>query len=304
MFINIPNNYSSMWGELTYEYNCATSTDIVLDIESAESGESLGVKKFYSSTSAKLNVAPMLFESMLPDVGNIEFTTTLSQAEGFPKISLSVGSESCDERVFCYSQQPLSAPAVVTTMPLNRLLRAHEVDLITFIANEGSTIKYILSAVAQAGGAEIELASEEVVASGSAMQISIAADDFIEEYSTLYCTLYCDGDILAKCGYTLGDSLLQTYRVAWISSKGSIEHYSFPAITSRSYLNSGATVRSLRSAYGTAAEVEALSEILSSPKVWRADGDEYREVEVLTKEQQILSEGVLAVAQIEIRENG
>ncbi len=304
MFINIPNNFSSMWGELTYESSCTDTTDILIEILDSSSDESLGVKKFYSSTSAKINPAPMLFDLMLPDVEKLDFTSSVTAATGFPLLALSDGEEQSEERIFTYSKSDLSAPAVLYTMPTSRLLHEDECDVVTFVAEEGSQIEYELWGVAIDDSSEQLILCEEITVSNCAMQFGIAAADYTSLYSALYLTLSCDGQQLALLSYSLVQSNPSGYRVAWISSAGGIEHYTFPTIISQTYNSSGETIKSLRSAYGRAAEVEALSEILTSPKVWRVQGGDYSLIEVETTEQQIRSEGALMVTTLTVKENG
>ncbi len=304
MFINIPNNFSSMWGELIYEYNSTDESDILIEILDTESEETLGVKKFYSSSSAQLNLAPILFETSLPEASQLQFSSTITAACGFPSVALSDGDTSCEVRTFTFADSTISAPAALSSMPENRLLCKGERDIITIIAEDLAQLSYTITATRLSDGESVTLQKDSYSISSQALQHTISADSFSATYQALYYTLYSGGEAIASRNYTLSSEATTGYRVAWLSKRGSIEHYTFPVVEEQNYLSSGATTRTLRSAYGTAEEVEALSEIISSPCVWRVSGDEYSELEILTTEQQIRSLGELMIVTIKVQENG
>ncbi len=304
MFINIPNNFSSLWGELIYEYNSTEEKDIVIEILDTESEETLGVKKFYSSSSAQLNLAPILFETALPKSSQLQFSSTITAAYGFPSVSLTDGDSSCETRTFTFADSSISAPATLSSMPENRLLCAGERDIITIVAKEASQLSYTITGTRSSDGESVTLQKSNYSISSQAIQHSIVADSYSSTYQAIYYTLYYGSEAIATRNYSLSSEAAAGYRVAWLSKRGSIEHYTFPIIEEQNYLSSGATTRTLRSAYGTAEEVEALSEIISSPCVWRVSGDEYSAIEILTTEQQIRSLGELMIVTIKVQENG
>ncbi len=304
MFINIPNNYSSMWGELTYEYNCTDESDLLIQIEESNTGESLGVKKFYSSNSAKLNISHILFETLLPNAQNLSYSDSFITSPNYPSITLRCGEQSCESRTFSYAREPLFESSVITSMPFERILYKGEYDFINTVAPEGSTVSY------QLGGVRIDDAQEEIfqvgstISQGQPLQFAIYADAYSEEYYTAFCEISIDGKCIGRYHYALLGEPSNGYRVAWVSSAGSIEHYTFPIVVKDSYNSLAQRTTQLRSAYGTAAEVEALAEIISSPVVWRVEGMDYSPLEMLTTEQTLRSEGSLMVTNIEVRENG
>ncbi|MFI3264000.1 MAG: hypothetical protein SNG38_00285 [Rikenellaceae bacterium] len=304
MFTNIPNNFSSLWGELPYEYNITDSTNFIIEIIESSSRDILGVKKFYSSSSAKLNLAPLLFETMLPDASQLQFSTTITAACGFPAVALSDTQSESERRTFSYARGDVSPYTFLTSMPGNRLLYDGECDIITLLAPSETTLSYSISGIRFSDRETVEISSGDYTFNTDALHHYIVAESYSEEYCALYYTLYEEQEAIATYNYTLMADYTSGYRVAWISSMGSIEHYTFPVIEEQSYLSSGATVKTLRSAYGTATEIEALSEILSSPRVWRVDADEYTLLEVITTEQQIRCDGALMIATIKVQENG
>ncbi|MFR9580605.1 MAG: hypothetical protein SNH80_07895, partial [Rikenellaceae bacterium] len=60
MFINIPDNYSSTSSELLYTYETDDATDLTFEVRVGAEQELVAVKKFYNTTTATLNAAPLV----------------------------------------------------------------------------------------------------------------------------------------------------------------------------------------------------------------------------------------------------
>ncbi len=303
MFINIPNNYSSMWGELTFEYNSTLDSDIVITVKDEITEEVVAVKKFYSSTDAKINVAPILFDTMLPTATKMDSGVT-TPTVGFPKISVLAGSDTTDTLTFTYAREAVEPPIVLTTMSSNRLLYPNESDSITVLVAAGATIKSYIEGTPLSEQSAPLYATTISSVDGGVRVITINADDYNDEYSALKVILYADDIAFGEINYTLSSDSAPGYRVAWISSMGSIEHYTFPIIEEQVRMSSGATTISLRSAYGTAQEIDALGDIITSPTIWRVTSQDYTTVELLTTELATRQSGSLTIANIKLSENG
>lgn len=300
MFTNIPNNYASMWGELTFEYSSTTDSDVVINIYETLSDTLLGVKKFYSTSSAKINIAPMLFDTYFPAPQSDPTSGLKVPTNGFVYLRLEAGDESCEERTFTYAKSQIEAPQILTTLPTERILYKGESDTVTVVAPADTYIKYTLYGVPNDSEEYTLLGSGSTPSNRGVREFVTVADDYCQSYSALKVTLSCDSTVLGSVEYSLINEAADGYRVAWVSSLGAIEHYTFPIVVDKIRLSSSATLKNLRSAYGTEAEIEALSEIVSSPKVWRADS--YEQIEVTTEEQYVRREGVLMIANIQIKE--
>ncbi|MFR9503438.1 MAG: hypothetical protein SNH73_03170 [Rikenellaceae bacterium] len=305
MFINTPDNYSSMWGELPFEYNTTDDTDIVVNIYDAGSDELLGVKKFYSSTTAKLDLAPLLFDSMLPVVSAEDEGEVATPTFGFPHIRLEAEESATADLTFTYATSKVEPPLLLTTMPCERLLYSDERDVVVVIAPAGSALSYSLCAEPRDQSASTLSKSGVMASDGGVRSYTLMASDYCIDYTLLTLSFFCDGDLIGEVSYNLIDSAASGYRLAWISSMGSIEHYTFPTVVDRVRMSDGSTKLNLRSAYGLEQEVVALSEIVGAARVWSATLEEgYSSVEVTTEEQYIRQDGALMVANIQIKENG
>lgn len=304
MFINIPNNFASMWGELNFEYSCTDDTDIVIEIINDVTDETIGVKKFYSSSSAKVNVAPLIFDSMLPEATSRTTSGISLPSTGFPRIRVTADSTSSDTLQFTYATEQVQAPSLLTTLPTNRLLYAGESDQVAVAAPKGTALTYKLYCDPISSGTTQYYSSGYGSIDGGARVFTLNADEFNDKYYSATLIFLSDDEEIDRVNYSLSGDSTPGYRVAWLSTQGSIEHYTFPFVAEQSRLSSGGVTKSLRSAYGTAEQIEALSEIVSSSKVWRVDGQSYTPIEVVTTEQIISKDGALSIANIKILENG
>lgn len=130
-------------------------------------------------------------------------------------------------------------------------------------------------------------------------------------------TLAVDAGACGSVAYTVIPAFSGAQRLAWRSSAGGIEHYTFPIEKSesvettrqRAYGAEGHLVARTRterrtvlvSAYEPRAALEGLSEVLSSPDVWLAGDDGYTAIDVVTEKSVLHRHGAVTCLEIEIR---
>ncbi len=305
MFINIPENYSSLRGELIYDYSISEPEDIVIEVKDSDSGELLGVKKFYSTTSASINVAPII----LADIDSREVVTQANFSTGvgyLRSVTLSVGETSSEERTFTISEQEESLLQFVTTMPKARILGAGECDNLLVLSPKYETlaISIALTPIDDQG----EVVSWPFATYGNSLDkvFTVCADNFNSNYQAAVVTLKSNNETFDEIYYLFSDSDENQggYRIAWLSKRGSIEFYTLPLVSEVLHKSDGSIERQLRSAYGTREEMEALMGILSSERVWGVVDDEFAEIEVITTESTLLEAGALQLLNLRIKENG
>ena len=187
-----------------------------------------------------------------------------------------------------------------------RTISPGESDELTLLCDEACTI----TVTAQAG--DSATAESYRTKSGGVLVFRLDTRDFPDAE-----TLTVDA---GKCGsvtYTVVPAVSGGRRLAWRSSAGSIEHYTFPieksvtaeTVKDRAYGTDGhltAAARTERrttlvSAYETRAVLEALSEITASPEVWLAEGGGYTPVDVTTPAAVVHRHAAVNCLEIEIR---
>ena len=306
MFINIPENYSSAWCPLEYYYKIDSPEDLTLEIVNSDNDEVLVVKKFYSCDSIKIDISRIVRQKIIasPAIAPTGFAITEG---GFIRVRLSVNGQTSATRVYTLAKNRVEPPITLTTMPNARILGEGECDSIVVATTLGKFVKAKVVAIPR--NAEEHNTQENTFATLSQSKefhvFTINANDYNVDYQSVDVIMNFGSENEQKIHYSLSSprEKREQYRVAWLSTAGSIERYTFPVVDSTVRLKDGAVRYSLRSAYGTADEVEALSEIVSSSKVWHITSEgESLPVEVTTTEVPIFAEGALMVANIEVEE--
>ncbi len=307
MFINIPDNYSSLWGELVYNFAISEPEDLLVEIVNADDDTVIAVKKFYSSSEIKFNIARIIRQNILPYPTKSSTGFALAKS-GFIRVYVRIGDVESSTRSYILAHDtPAVFPATLTTMPECRVLNSGESDSIFVITRSGN-LSVATVKVAARDPSDYNDISTTFFSSSRFEEFSILtinADDYNENYQSIDVTIDSSSAGGKHIYYTLTPPAYaqKGYRVAWLSSEGSIECYTFPLVSDVKRLSDGGLSRTLRSAYGTEEEIEALSEIIYSVKVWHIlDDGSSEEIEVTTNEYPVVVEGTLSIANIEIKE--
>lgn len=209
-------------------------------------------------------------------------------------------------RTFVPGQTVPTLPALLTTMPRTRLIAAGESDELTFVTEGPCTV----TVTAEAAGAATSKSYR--VSAGGFSVFRLDTRDFPGAE-----TLTADAGACGKVVYSVIPATAGACRLAWHSSAGSIEHYTFPieksvrieaaktqAYGPDGYVTATATTqrrRALVSAYETREVLEALAEAVSSPDVWLVEKGAYTPVDVTTDTVVVHRHGAVNCLEIEIR---
>ncbi len=297
------------------EYRLAADPARTFDIRltDLQTGELIGTKRFADVAEAVFDAAPIVRH-------HLHFKPLKSQASGFMapedrRCSIAATAVAADDpdhpvvsatSVFHAGTSELPVPSFATTMPRQRLIAPGEYDELTLLCNEMPQI------TVTAAGPDGETRRLYNVVNFRVNLFRLHADDFPgAERITV------EARSGGKVEYTVLPAPAGSRRMAWRSSAGSIEHYTFPVEAEAALAASKtrivgpegpATVATaaerrlrLRSAYETRETLEALAEIVASPQVWLATDEGYRPVDVLTDAAVIHRHGVLSLLEIEIR---
>ncbi len=307
MFTTYPQSYESLYSELTYSYlSSSDSDDITLFIVNSTTDEVLGVKKFYSTSTAELNIAPLVRRYALPEVVVAETGFIEEANSGSIEISLADSSgTTSDARCFTISRESESEVGLLSTIPTTyRGISSGEREMLTLRVDpdEGITVE-----VRQYIGDQEEVSSETSYTLGAQSSgfatFSFVAEAIDEESASERVEIVVTQDDvqIAMVEYIIIDSPIDPLRVAWISSRGSIEHYTFPMATQRSLDSELQQTLTLRSALENYSMRRAIAEIVSSPKVWvEQESGEYCEVSVESQSVELAPKCDMASVEITI----
>lgn len=384
-FTRIPEHYTPLGGTATYAFQSDAPQTVDVRITDDTSGALLGAKRFASVTEAVFDAAPMLRRSMrfVPSVGGTGVypangRQAMASAELFTDSSDSVAQAFAPTRIFlpCKAAE---VPALMTTMPAERLIAPGECDELTLLFDRACSVtvtaersacrvhvpdaadsaesridgtgndgEYAGSA-ASADGAEdggwrsavvdalLDTESSLAGANGTvdrngdagAEEESLVAQSYPVSTAGLYLFRLDTRDFpqaerirvdAGSCGtvcYTLIPSPQGSVRLAWRSSAGSIEHYTFPVVRETTVetvrrdahgpdgrTTAGAVQErqhTLVSAYEAPRVLEALAELHATPSLWIAKADGYIPADIVPGTAVVRRHGELRCLEFTLR---
>lgn len=309
-FTKLPAQFASLYGTLPYNFSGAASPEFRLNIVDVTTGTTLGSKRFCNVSSGSTDIAPVIrkWVRFTPQDGRIGFYEPQDRS-----LSIQLGGEDTfsEVRTFLPSVGEVTAPALLTAMPRRRVIAYGEYDELTClipsdytISLQSDTLTYPITFTCDKGAPltlfRLETGYFEPSITSLSLQIIVA------------------GETIDRIDYAVVPPCRQGCRLAWRSSAGSIEHYTFPVVKSivrkttreqiytptRGYASTGIEsqqITTLVSAYEPAPTIAALGELLSSPQVWRVDDRQYEEVDLLPAEQPLFRHGTLCGIEVSIR---
>lgn len=275
-------------------------------------GTLLGEKRFADVESVEFDIAPYLrrvtaFE--LPTTNTSGLETAADR-----HITLYLEAETSDQTLRSTllmlrpSDEAVERPALLTTLPRQRLLAPGEWDELSFLV--GSSPHPLKMVEYRRDGTIHD--TTQILPQSALWRYRIAADDYPEAD-----TLLIDAGTLGTLRYTMLPAAEGSCRLAWQSHCGSIEHYTFPRVErivhrierGRAYGPEGhlttAIEREERLTLTSALESEegitALAEILTAENVWLLREGSYTEVDILTEEAETYRYGTLRALTITLR---
>ena len=313
-FTQIPQQYAPLGAEAIYAVENPAGGD--LDIRIAdERGATLGALRFAAAATARFDAAPALRRALrfIPLVGNTGFyaatgrvvkaAVTAGAAGTLPE-----GTEAtAPARTFLPGREAAEAPALLTTLPRRRIIPEGACEELTLLTAGDA------EAVVTARTADSLTAESYSVRTSGPLLFRIDTRDFPGAE-----TLSIDFGEIGTVEYTVVPAGREAVGLAWRTSAGSVEHYSFPVVREvtkstqkrRACGPEGHVVvpqrserrTALASAYETPEMLEALAELTETPEVWIAGEEIYTPADVLTDEATVLRRGTMSCLEIEIRD--
>lgn len=335
-FTQIPPEMAPIGGELRYTVETDAPTTFDLQIVNGETGQIVGSKRFVGVEKASFDAAPYWRNTAKfePTKGGTGFQMAYNRTvQGYVMVQERTASalkiaveannaatepaavESISEaktplqsevHTFLPCKTEIAVPGLMTSMPQQRIIATEEREELTLVTEGPCTV----TVTAQNGASAT--AESYRTTKGGVFLFVMNTNDFPQAE-----TLTVDAGSCGTISYTVVPRIAGGRRLAWRSSAGSIEHYTFPIEKSenlevdkkRAYGAKGHVAfaqaeeyrMKLISAYETRAVIEALTEILSSPEVWLVDGEKYQPIDVMTEKTLVNQHGAVTCMEIEIR---
>lgn len=291
-------------------YNIDTS-DSLLDVDLYESGNPTPIASRRiraAGGTALFDVAPILRRRMaLQPVGGV---TGLFADDGCMTDIRVCAKETFSSWTRCVAMPHEGNLRIVTSMPPRRTIRYGESDRILLFVPGSVTVG--VEALSSAGD---EVQSYTWDTGGGAVVLRLRTMDFDPETERFIVRVNGEVAVTYDVDFPLRDSV----RLAWRTASGSVEHYTFPVVASRTLAAERAAVGSpeghrtvaaaettetvLLSRFEPAALTAAIAGAVSSPQVWTVDDERglYNPVEVVDARTEYYNFGELRNIRLTLR---
>lgn len=289
MFTHMPNKLSSLYSELSYTYYNSSTGDMTLQIYEDESGELLGVKKFYSTNTAQVNIAPHVRAYALQSMESYPagFMSTYRNGNLLVYLKVPEYNDTSLTRQYTISRSDIDLRGLISSLPAERSISDGDSDQLYIAAETGDTItvvvKHYLTSWSDSyerpyvGGEFTEslastLTYTESISSGNIAIFNFVAESIASGDTTqiekVVVSVSQNSETIAELTYNIVERPQGAIRLAWISDSGSVEHYTFPVVKESYVGDSFQHTYTLTSAFVGYATRAALAEIVHSPRVW------------------------------------
>ena len=209
-------------------------------------------------------------------------------------------------RMFLPSTEPVSAPALLTSMPRVRLIPVGANDELSLLTSGPHRVTLIAEY-----GPDAIADTFEIPSGGLHIFLLNTSEYWRADKITI------DAGTCGKVVYSLVQPMRGSVRLAWRSRAGSLEHYTFPveatagveatkqhAYGPDGYVGraTGEYRRKLRSALETREVLEGLAELVDTPQVWLVDEGRYVPVEVVSERAVVHNHGTMSWLEVTIRD--
>ncbi len=294
MFTSEPEEYASFREELIFEYSQEESSDLLFEIELGENEGFREVKKLYDTSSAKINVAPMVAAKFLttPTSGATELCLPTS---GYGQVRVMCGDTSTTSKYFVAARGGLpSCQGVLSRLPQSRFINYMDYAELWIYAEEGSNIEAYIE-ITHDGGTEYEQYSGNFDYK-QLYCVRLNTSSYPSHTKSVKITIEVEFEITDVITFYYTPKIRDTVRLAWIGELGGIEHYTFPVANSIKLYQNGVREYEVESAFEASQTIEALSDIITSEKVWLCEDGQYIEVNTLSDQMILNNNGELSTA--------
>ena len=292
-FETTPSDFTPISSGLPFDFCCEQTCDIeaviINDLSRAEVAR-LQVKNVYSGT---IDIAPYIPKpnALTPvNVGKSRFqniATGLYHVELYRQGETTPQCSSSSVRVSSNDYLSDEMPFLTTTLAKERTISTGEYDNIAVYSYVGAEISARITTDA---GDDVTLTNTAIT---GVSHLIFATQYLSAEATTATIEICCDDEYVEQFSYTLLPKRTTGMRIAWRTTTGSIEHYTFPVATHLSVAASrnltltknnvekvldGSLVKQqhLISDFEPRSTLSALSEILAASEVWCISPGQYR----------------------------
>lgn len=286
-----PNTLTPISEGLIFAFDTEQSEprDVLVEIINHLTDEVVATQQLCGVTQGEVDIAPYVehFAFRHPS----SYTTTTILDEGYKAIyKIRIYDTVSPIVVVSTNSVSVATPQILSDMPSCRTICDGESDEVLLFAPLGSNVMVKVFA------GNDELASFSQSSHYGVVRFTLVAADFYNKES-IRVVFHSNTLIVGELHYNIVAPSRGDLRLAWVSDSGAIERYTFPFSrkvrreVERKRIERESLPRTigvatrynlhLASRYERLATIEALQQIISSPRVWIDLGEQFQRVEVL-----------------------
>ena len=293
-FTSLPEAYSSFQEPLLCSFDTEKSepSDVEIIIRLSDDNQAIGRKRLRGVTKGEIDIAPYLRSAVEPKLPDKITTCSEIDCGSQIRVYLECDGVVSERRLYIAAKvdlerdyQPLSEQIIHRTMAKD------EFDIVSYFAYPEIVVEVLVEAYGRSYS-YMTIRPE----SGGQRSVAITALPFDDKPDELKVSIKVDGVVETLYHYQIKPNLKGARRLAWLNESLAPELYTFPlrkSVLIKSAREHMATVwgkeaarverygeLKLLSAYEPEAQIEALSGILSSPKIWLVRGSAPQQIEL------------------------
>ena len=309
--VSKPEDFTPIKEGLLFVVEADEKCDLDVAIINAYTGEEVGRKVIYDTMRAVVDIAPYVAD--MPQFAPSKQGET--ELMSLPVISYMIVAQSADEVVES-DEVLVSNNIVAEKVGVNSIFAVDECREIAYGQSDHLLIKAPAAGMitAEVSADYGESYSYNVYSGSGRAMFSLSTQMFEQDVERIVVEIYCNGEFLQSVDYEIIPKIPNAVRVAWISDIGTLEHFTFAALYSRTlvakqrriFVGSAGQTSSctpvewlnIGSARCSERVAEALATIVTAPKVWIERDGQY--VEAMVVENEVVISKFAKVGQISL----
>lgn len=318
-FSELPDDFGSVFSDLNYTIS-GVVPGAVTNVEIYNNPDSkipVGVKRFKGDGTLTVNASNYLRRSISPKPFATNLLTYYADKARYVKACLKCGGVLSDVKIFTGAIRTLYTNEFLTSLPLKRKIAWDESDELSF-AIPSSRMGYVCRL---SGSRVFEFKPiYQIITNGVATLVfgmpavaaRVKAEGMdIRDFKRINLKIKSTSDVIAEIDYEICERPGGAVRLCWVNSMGGMDYHTFEsplseyvAVSKKTLLSRNGYVGTgicknryieITSGYMPSLWLDGLSEVLSSPLVWRVDEDDRVEVDVLSSNATVCSETLNSV---------
>lgn len=310
IFKTIPQNGASWQKPLLYNLEFEQRQEqVAVEIYDLLSSEQLGRIMLYNVSTAEIDIAPYVRSQKL-SVSLARQESVIAQSQDACRVVLRVNGVESEPRLLFRSEITTLSPGLISAITESGTIAVGETIRLTVLAHD--SINLTVLQPSDSGFTKYEVATD-----GVPYEVAVPINT-ANEGDNIVLRIVCDNTAIVMCRYRVVERDSSAVRLTWENSRGGIESYTFPLSVRRSLqvksediesecgwyrrVVDSTEVRRVMMLGATQGELDAILDILLSPKVFKSVSSEEVAVQLLTDSVTYDNNGKLKRLEFDIKE--